>query len=142
MNKVIFLLFLTTSIFSNAQQWHTDFDKALEESKKRKTNIIMVFQGSDWCAPCMKLEKEIWNSELFKNHSKDNWTLLKLDFPRKRKNKLTKDVQAKNNALAEKYNQKGFFPLVVVLDYNQKVLGTTGYSKVSPSEYIEILKSF
>ena len=30
-------------------------------------NIIIVFSGSDWCAPCIKLDKNIWQSDAFKN---------------------------------------------------------------------------
>lgn len=47
----------------------------------------------------------------------------------------------KNEALAEKYNTRGFFPLVVLLDSDGNVLGTTGYKDVSATEYIKILES-
>ena len=40
------------------------------------------------------------------------------------------------------YNKQGFFPFVVVLDEEGKVLGETGYKKVEPIEYINILNSF
>ena len=48
-------------------------------------NIVMVFAGSDWCAPCIKLEKYILESDDFKNYAKEHWVLLKLDFPKKEK---------------------------------------------------------
>ena len=68
--------------------------------------------------------------------------MLKADFPRKNKNKLEKSQQEKNSKLAEKYNAKGFFPLVVVLDNQGVVLGESGYKKTTPSEYIKLLDSF
>ena len=139
---IISLFLVLSSNIVEAQEWQTDLDKAKELAAAKDCKIILSFQGSDWCAPCIKLEKEIWESEAFKTYAKENFVLLKADFPRKRKNKLSKEQRKKNNMLAEKYNQQGFFPLVVVLDKAAKVLGTTGYKKLSPSEYIKILSSF
>jgi len=139
---VVSFLLLSSILFVNAQDWETDFEKAKELATEKDRNIVLVFSGSDWCAPCIKLETEIWSSEEFKNYAKDNFVMLKADFPRKKKNKLTDEQQEKNNQLAEKYNTKGYFPLVVVMDENAKVLGTAGYEKIEPSEYIKLLSSF
>ena len=78
----------------------------------------------------------------FKAYAKDNFVMLKADFPKKKTNKLEPAQQEKNNDLAEKYNKQGFFPLVVALDKNGNVLGKTGYKKMKPSEYIKLLSSF
>ncbi len=144
MKKILVILSLCLSTVCSlpAQEWLTDIDTAKEISIKEHKPIILVFQGSDWCAPCMKLEREIWSTEEFKEYAKGTYVLLKADFPRKRKNLLPADQQAKNNQLAEKYNTDGFFPLVVVLDQNGEVLGKTGYEKVAPKAFIEILNSF
>lgn len=125
-----------------AQEWQTDFSHAKEIASQENRKIILVFQGSDWCAPCIKLDKEIWSSQEFIEYSKDHYVMLKADFPRKTKNALPAEQQEKNNRLAEKYNSNGYFPLVVVLDENGKVLGETGYKKMEPGEYIAMLDSF
>ncbi len=137
----ITLLFFLMGVMS-AQEWHTDLSESLEIAKKENKKIILVFQGSDWCAPCMKLDREIWSSKEFISYANENFVLLKADFPRRRKNQLSKEQQEKNNKLYEKYDTQGYFPFVVVLDKNEKVLGTTGYKKVSPKEYINMLNSF
>jgi len=126
----------------NAQEWQTDLATAQGIATAKNQKILLVFSGSDWCAPCMKLEKEIWTSAEFKTFAKENFVLLKADFPRRKKNKLSKEQQEKNNILAEKYNANGYFPFVVVLTNDGKVRGTTGYKKVKPKEYLEILTSF
>ena len=144
MKKIIALgyFFFVTIISMNAQNWQTDLSEAQKIASEKNQKIILVFQGSDWCAPCIKLDTEIWNTKEFTDYSKENFVLLKADFPRKKKNKLDDVQQEKNNKLAEKYNTNGYFPFVVVLDKNANVLGNTGYKKVSPSEYIKILNSF
>jgi len=138
---VSILLFLTT-LPTNAQEWITDFEQAKEIANEKDQNIILVFQGSDWCAPCIKLDKEVWSTNEFKNYAKDHFVMLQADFPRKKKNKLETPQQQQNNLLAEKYNKQGFFPHVVVLNKKGNILGRTGYKKVSPSAYIKILNSF
>ena len=90
----------------------------------------------------MKLENEIWSSATFKEYAVKNYVLVKADFPRRKKNRLSKELQEKNNALAEKYNNQGIFPLVVVLDEMGKVLGKTSYKKLTPNEFIKLLNSF
>ncbi len=79
---------------------------------------------------------------MFKAYAKKHYVMLKADFPRKKKNRLTAEQQQMNNMLMEKYNNKGYFPYVVVLDKNGTFLGGTGYKKISPKEYIKLLDSF
>ena len=139
-----FLLFIASVLFSTtilAQDWMSDFEEAKSIASEKDQNILLVFSGSDWCAPCMKLENAIWLSEEFNDYANDHLVLLKADFPRKKKNKLTKEQREKNNLLAETYNSKGFFPLVVMLDKNGDVLGETGYKKLPPEDYIDLLVS-
>ena len=136
----LFLIFLSLSTF--AQDWTTNFDEAKKMALKNNHNIILVFQGSDWCAPCIKLEREIWSTEEFKKLSKNHFVMLKADFPRKKANKLQEDQAIQNSKLAETYNNQGIFPLVVVLNKDGKVLGKMGYEKSNPSDYFKKLTSF
>ncbi|MBK5213283.1 MAG: thioredoxin family protein [Flavobacteriaceae bacterium] len=143
MKKIVSLFAaIVFSITLSAQEWQTDFETAKQISSEENRPIILVFQGSDWCAPCIKLDREIWSTYEFKNYSKDHFVMLQADFPRKKKNALPDVQQQKNNQLAEKYNKQGYFPFVVVLDKEGNVLGEAGYEKTSPEAYIEKLESF
>ena len=139
---LIFAIALLNIGAALAQDWQTDFAKAKEMATKQNRPIVLVFQGTDWCAPCIKLDREIWSTDAFVNYSKDHYVMLRADFPRSKKNSLS-EAQAKSNAqLAEIYNKSGIFPFVVVLDNKGKVLGETGYKKSTPQAYIEELNSF
>lgn len=109
---------------------------------EKNRHIVLVFQGSDWCAPCIKLDREIWSTSEFITYAEANFILLKADFPRKKKNSLNDAQQEKNNKLMERYNKNGYFPFVVVLSKNGDVLGETGYKKMKPPAYINLLSSF
>ena len=134
------MIFLGSSLI--AQEWQTDFEQAKAKAAEQNQNIILVFQGSDWCAPCIKLDREVWSTEEFKTYAKNHFVMLLADFPRKKENVLLAEQQEKNNKLAEKYNGNGYFPFVVVLNKDGKVLGETGYKKITPAEYIDLLESF
>lgn len=143
MKKVFFLLtMLSLSITSFAQNWHTNFDESKVIASKNKQNIVLVFQGSDWCAPCIKLEKQIWSTPAYQQLAKDHFVMLQADFPKRNKNKLSVNLQEHNNKLAEKYNPNGYFPYVVVLDATGKVLGNLGYEKTTPELYFKKLTAF
>jgi thioredoxin-related protein len=142
--KKVFLIaiVLVATIGGHAQNWQTDFATAKQLAAKEGKPIILVFQGSDWCVPCIKLDREVWSTEAFKKYSAKNYVMLLADFPRKSKNALP-ETQIKANAqLAEKYNKNGIFPFVVVLDLHGKVLGETSYKKATPENYIKELNSF
>ncbi|WP_298896188.1 thioredoxin family protein [uncultured Psychroserpens sp.] len=141
-HKIIVALCILFSVSAFSQEWITDFNTAKSSAQKDSKKIVLVFQGSDWCAPCIKLDKEIWHTDEFKTYAKDHFIMLKADFPKRKKNALPQSQQEHNNKLAETYNKNGYFPFVVVLDAKGNKLGAIGYKKVSPSDYIKILESF
>lgn len=143
MKSILTLLFLVIQFsLTYAQNWVLDFDSALKTAQDSNKTIILVFSGSDWCAPCMKLEREIWETDTFQIYANDHYVMVRADFPRKKANKLSKEQEGKNAQLAERYNPYGYFPAVVIIDKNKKNLGQTGYKKLTPQKYIEHLNSF
>lgn len=136
---LLFSILLTTIGYS--QNWKTNFDDAKQEALKENKNILLVFSGSDWCAPCIKLDNVVWKSEAFKKESEKNWVIYKADFPKKKANQLSAEQTESNKKLAEKYNRSGSFPLVILLDKMGKVIGMTGFKNISAMEYIQLIHS-
>ncbi len=127
---------------STVLKWVTNYDEAIRLSKAENKTILMSFSGSDWCASCMKLEQVIFETDVFKAYAAKNLILLKLDFPVRAKNKLSKEQTEHNEELASKYNSNGQFPTVVLLNSEKEVLGVTGYKKVDAQGYIAHLSTF
>lgn len=137
MKKVVLLFIIIFLICFEgfSQNWITDFSEAKNLSTSQQKKIVLVFSGSDWCGPCIKLDTDIWKSQEFIDYSEDHFIMLKSDFPRKKKNKLSEEQQLHNDELAEKYGAE--FPLIVVLNSEGKALGRLGYKKnYSPRDYI------
>ena len=141
MKHTIIILFIFFSSLSYSQNWKTNFEVAQQEALKENKNILLVFSGSDWCAPCIKLDNVVWKSEAFKSESEKNWVVYKADFPKKKANQLSAEQTESNKKLAEKYNRNGSFPLVILLDKTGKVIGMTGFKNISASEYIQLIHS-
>ena len=135
-------LVLFVNLTVAAQDWQIDMTTAKELAQDNNKLIILVFQGSDWCAPCIKLDKEIWSTEEFKSYAAEHFVMLQADFPKRKRNALPQEQTIKNKKLAEQYNPKGYFPFVVVLNTSGKVLGQTSYKKLTPTKYIDLLESF
>ncbi|MFK7952431.1 MAG: thioredoxin family protein [Ekhidna sp.] len=144
MKKYIFVLIaLFISITSAlAQEWETDFAKAKQVALDENKVIVLVFQGSDWCAPCIRLDREIWSTESFQAYAKSNYVMLQADFPRRKQNALPEALAEANAKLADEYNKNGVFPFVVVMNHKGEVLGETSYKKTTPEAYIKELNSF
>jgi thioredoxin-related protein len=135
----ILLLFIVT--FGYSQNWKTNFEEAKKEAVTQNKNILLVFSGSDWCAPCIKLDNVVWKSQDFKLESEKCWVIYKADFPKKKANQLSPELTEINNKLAEKYNNNGSFPLVILLDKTAKVIGMTGFKNISAADYIQLIHS-
>jgi len=96
--------------------WQTDFEAAKKQAGKEHKLILLSFSGSDWCGPCIKLHKDIFETAIFNDFAGSNLVLVNADFPRLKKNQLPKDQQEKNDKLADKYDPDGIFPLTLLLD--------------------------
>jgi thioredoxin-related protein len=122
--------------------WMTNMDSARAMAKKDHKLILLYFSGSDWCIPCISLRNAVYNTEAFTKFAGDNIILVNADFPRKKKNQLSKEQQAVNDKLAEQYNPTGIFPYTLLLDSDGKKIKTwEGYYKNGPDSFINEVRS-
>ena len=140
MKKLLFFVALALTQFAFGQEWMTDFESAKQLAAEQDKRLLLVFQGSDWCAPCRHMEKYIWSTESFKAYAKDSLIMVSCDFPLKKENKLSKDQVAKNEALAEKYNTGGYFPYIIVFNANGDIIDSHGFQTEGPEAYIALLE--
>ena len=137
-----FISIILLFILADGSVWLTDFNKAKQEAVSNNKFILLNFSGSDWCGPCMRTKKEIFDSDVFNNYVKDNLVLLNADFPRLKKNKLDDALTKSNEALAEIYNPNGEFPLTLLLDAKGKVLKQwVGFPDKTPAQFVDDIKA-
>ena len=123
--------------------WQADFENAKKQAEKENKLILLNFSGSDWCIPCIRLTKEIFESTTFKEFADSKLVLMNADFPRLKINKLSKDQQKKNDKLADKYNSQGIFPVTLLLDAKGNVIKSwEGFPNLSAEQFTGLLKGF
>ena len=138
--RILWITLFSSFIFS-ATSWETDFNKAKQTAQSEHKLILLNFSGSDWCGPCIRMHKEIFESNSFIQYAGDNLVLVNADFPRLKKHELSKDQQTKNDQLADTYNKDGIFPLTVLLTSDGKVLKKwEGLPPISPDEFTKQVK--
>jgi thioredoxin-related protein len=136
-------LVLFTSLLATSSGWLNNLDDAKKTATQKHELIILNFSGSDWCGPCIRLRKEIFESKEFKNYADENLVLVNADFPRLKKNQPDKEQIKRNEALADQYNPKGKFPFTLLLDADGKVLKTyDGFPGISAEEFTNDIKKF
>ena len=121
--------------------WHYNLDEAEQLAAKENKFVLLNFSGSDWCGPCIRMHKEIFDDPTFQQFATANLVMVNADFPRDKKNQLSKEQQALNDKMADKYNSQGAFPYTVLLDANGKVLKDwSGFPKEDVGSFIEEVK--
>ena len=123
-------------------KWLTDYDNALKEAKKEDKNVLVYFTGSDWCPPCKMLKTDLFDSTEFKALS-ENYVLLYVDIPRNQ-DLLTPGQMEHNKEVMVKYNKKGVFPLLKIVNAKGNALDEySGYSMNGQIQYhLELLKKY
>jgi thioredoxin-related protein len=136
---LLFFAFTFPSMIAVAQTENLTFQDLSEVknySSNNEMNILMVFAGSDWCRPCIQFKKEVLESLEFQDFANENLVILYLDFPSKKKNKLSEEQTAHNESLAEKYNTGGAFPKILIFDSDEHLLGEIEYTNQRPNDFI------
>ena len=119
--------------------WETDYEKAIAIANDEGKYVLIDFTGSDWCPPCIKLKKDVFDKVAFKNYANENLVLIEIDSPRR--GKLDKRLSEQNDRLKQKYKVKGF-PTVVILNPEGKEINRrVGYGSAGVAEYLKYIES-
>lgn len=135
--KFLLLLFYGFLLNTDTGGWLTNFEEAQKIAAEKNKYILLNFSGSDWCGKCMMMRKEIFESPVFKDYSAGHLVLLNADFPRNKKNRLSKEQVKQNETMAEKYDPEGKFPYTVLLNAQGKIIKAwDGFSNKTADEFI------
>jgi thioredoxin-related protein len=118
--------------------WHHNLAEAQLIAQKEHKYILLNFSGSDWCGPCIRMKKEIFESDVFMKMANTELVLVNADFPRNKKNQPTPEQQKINDVTADKYNPLGKFPFTLLLNEKGAILGSwEGLPNETPEAFVE-----
>lgn len=119
-----------------AEGWETDFEKAKATAAKEKKDLLLDFTGSDWCVWCIRLNKEVFSKDVFKQEAPKHFVLVELDYPQEKEQ--PEALREQNEKLQEVYEIEGF-PTIVLADAKGRPYAKTGYAPGGPQAYNEHL---
>ncbi len=119
-------------------QYAENESAAFQKAQKLQRPVLLVFSGSDWCLPCIRLHKQIISDSSFKQFAQEKLVMLNADFPQTKK--LAKELQQENERLAEKYNPDGKFPCLVLFNPDHSVIANVPYENQTTAAFIGTLK--
>lgn len=100
---------------------------------------LIIFEGSDWCANCIRFDKTIGSSPIFKSFIEEQKiTIEHIDFPQRKK--LDDAIVEYNAQIAEKYQFDGTFPTILMVHTPSKNYEKISYKNQDPESFIALLK--
>lgn len=123
---LLFAVVLVSATTSRAgTEWLTDYKKAQQQAKETKKLLLVNFTGSDWCPPCIMLQKEILSTPEFQEYASKNLVLMEADFPRRKAQ--PKELAAQNQELAMQFGIEAFPSVIIFTNDGKAVGGFRGY---------------
>lgn len=119
-------------------EWLTDYLDAKAKAELEGKPILINFTGSNWCAGCVMLNKEIFSKPVFINYAKEHLILLKIDFPLGVEQE--ESLINQNNFLYDHFEIEGL-PTVILLNSDIEIYREYGYGEEDPFDYVGRLKS-
>ncbi len=119
--------------------WTTNAEEATKQAKESDRDMLLLFTGSDWCPPCIKLENEILSKAGFYDSAVEKFVLVKFDFPQN--TQLAANIQRQNDEWSNRYGIESF-PTVVLVDKDLNPYAITGYREEASEAYMAHLDTF
>ena len=132
--KSIFLTLTSLAIFTAAataagKDWMTDIDSAVKVAKEKNKAVLVEFTGSDWCPPCIMMDKKVFSQSSFVSKASEDFILVKIDIPRS-----NPELSEKNSKVLNKYKVQGV-PTVILMDKEGKE-----FNRFRASQFPEVSK--
>lgn len=74
--------------------------------------LVLEFASSDACAPCMRFQKDVFSTPVFKTYAATSMDFVRLDFPMNVN--LRPDTVATNTLLAQQFDAYGFPTFIAI----------------------------
>ena len=133
--KILLLCLLLSVVPIHASElWSTDYQAGLAQAATAKKPVLLEFTGSDWCPPCMKQNKDVFEQPVFQDFAKDHLVLVKLDFPKRKEQ--APEIATRNRDLATQYSVNGFPTVVLLSAEGKEITRAVGYGGGSAEEFV------
>ena len=115
--------------------WLQDFDAAKREAAETNKDILVLFDGSDWCPYSVRMANELFFDPRFQSQVAWKYVLVFVDFPRGDEAKAKVQDADRNQRLMESFGVGGF-PAIVMADKAGLPYGRLGYEPGGVDQFL------
>jgi thioredoxin-related protein len=135
---VALALFLSTAaaVTRAEPQWFRDYSEALAVAEQTGRPVLTVFTGSDWCQHCRTLERNVLETETFREWADGRVVLLMIDLPQAG---ISLEERKARSKICVRYGVRSFPNTVLVAPDGTKITAQAGYHGETPSTYVASL---
>lgn len=112
MKTILTFIFVFLINFSFAQTKFTVWEEAQKEAVEKNRNILIVLTGSEWCAPCVKMKKNVFDQKTFIDYATENLVIFEVNL------EMPMNIDSKNYKdyiyFKEKYKADALPTLILV----------------------------
>ncbi len=112
--------------------WTDDLNQALTTAKAESLPVYLYFTGSSWCIWCKKMDREIHNSDEFRQKTVGKCLFVRVELPAG--GQPTDEVKQ----LLENYHISSV-PTAVLLSPDGEEITRFRYQQIAPSDYADLL---
>jgi S1-C subfamily serine protease/thioredoxin-related protein len=110
------------------EDWTQDFEVAKQQAAQESKNILILFDGSDWCPPSMRMTHNVFHQPRFYDAIRMRYVLMFVDFPRGAAGQARVQDRERNERLYAQFGSPGF-PAVAITDSDGLPFGWAGYAE-------------
>lgn len=107
---------------ASASEWLTNYEMALATAKAENKLVLLDFTGSDWCGPCIALQKDVFSQPKFVEYATKHFVLREVDS--RAKTPMPDELSQQNENLKLPYGiEKKGDPTVIAITPDGKIIG-------------------
>src|SRR5262249_49932188 len=120
--------------------WLQDLEQAKRLAAQEKKDILIVFDGSDWCGFSMRLAKEVLLQPAFQQQTGQRFVFVRLDFPKKDAARAKVQDAERNARLRDEFHVEGYPHLVLADARGRPYASVSGYKPGGADAWNESLE--
>jgi S1-C subfamily serine protease/thioredoxin-related protein len=119
-------------------QWLQDLESAKRQAEEQSKDVLIVFNGSDWCPYSRALEHNVFSQSGFQQAMQSKFVPVFVDFPLTIAARQKVQNAERNARLVRKYHVAGF-PTLVLADARGRPYAIGGYEDRDAQGYFDYL---
>lgn len=112
--------------------WSDDIEQAFAAAKAQSLPIYLYFTGSTWCIWCKRMDKDLHNTDDFRQLLVGKIVFVKADLPAGTR------PDERIQKLMSTYHVRGV-PTVIILSPDLKEITRFQYQQIQPKEYAQLV---